>query len=75
MARFHSVTWQNGNFGSTASILSFNSKKARAAFNAQAIQRVEPIDSKKKAKLLRAGCAQRLVLWDEADPHNFRICG
>lgn len=75
MARFHAVTWQDGSFDSTASILSFNSKKARAAFPAQCVQRVESIDSKKKAALLRSGYIQRLVLWDESDPHNFRVCG
>lgn len=74
MARFHAVTWQDGSFERTASILSFNSKKARAAFPAQCSQRVEAIDSKKKAALLRSGYTQRLVLWDESDPHNFRIC-
>lgn len=75
MARFHAVTWQDGSFDSTASILSFNSKKARAAFPMQCSQRVKIIDSKQKAALLRSGYMQRLVLWDESDPHNFRICG
>ena len=73
MTRFHAVTWQDGNFDSTASILSFNSKQARAAFPLQCSQRVEAIDSKKKAALLRSGYIQRLVLWDASDPNNFRI--
>lgn len=73
MARFHSVTWQDGNFENSASVLSFDSKKARAAFPAQCSQRVEFINSKKMASLLRSGYTHRLVLWDESDPHNFRI--
>ena len=73
MARFYAVTWQDGNFESSASVLSFDSKTARAAFPSQCSQRVESINSKKMASLLRSGYPHRLVLWDESDPHNFRI--
>ena len=73
MALFHAVTWQDGNFERTASVLSFQSKAARAAYPAQSVQRVEFIDSKKKAALLRDGRYQRLVLWDAADPITFKI--
>ena len=69
--RYHSVTWQDENFDRSAIVLSFNSKKARAAFGPQCRQRFEPIDSKKKAALLRDSRLHRLVLWDESEPLRF----
>ena len=73
MARFYSVTWQEGDFGRTALVLAFDSKAARAAYPNTCPQRVEQIDSKKKAALLRDGIAVRLVLWDGRGP--FKIAG
>lgn len=72
MALFYSVTWQDGNFDRTAAVLAFYSKKARAAYPAQSSQRVEEIDSKKKASLARDGRAVTLLLWDEQAPTVFR---
>lgn len=69
MALYHSVTWQEGNFERTACVLSFTSKAARAAYRSD--QRVQQIDSKFKAKLLREGRAQVLLLWDAAEPTKF----
>jgi hypothetical protein len=71
MARFHSVTWQDGSFDKTASVLSFNSKAARAAYPAQSTSRVKEIDSKQKAALLRDGRGHALMLWDAAEPAKF----
>ena len=73
MSRFYSVTWQDGNFDRTASVLAFDSKAARAAYPAQCAQRVEAIDSKKKASLLRDGRLVRLALWDSSNPTEFKI--
>lgn len=73
MARFYSVTWADGDFDRTASVLAFNSKAARSAFPSQCSQRVENIDSKKKAALLRDGRLLRLALWDSANPAVFVI--
>lgn len=72
MALFYSVTWQDGNFDRTASVLAFYSKKARSAYPMQSAQRVEEIDSKKKAALERAGRVVTLLLWDESDPITFK---
>lgn len=73
MARFYSVTWQEGDFGRTASVLAFDSKAARSAFPAQCSQRVKEIDSKQKAALLRDGCLIRLALWDASNPTKFKF--
>ncbi len=73
MSRFYSVTWQDGNFDRTASVLAFDSKAARAAYPAQCDQRVEAIDSKKKAALLRDGRLVRLALWDASSPTEFKF--
>ena len=73
MSRFYSVTWQDGNFDRTASVLAFDSKAARAAFPAQCSQRVETIDSKKKAALMRDGRLIRLALWDASNPTEFKF--
>lgn len=74
MALFHAVTWQDGNFDSTASVLSFASKAARAAYTQlPCSQRVEDIDSKRKAALLRDGRLQRLALWDASKPAEFKF--
>lgn len=75
MARFYSVTWQDGSFDRTASVLAFDSKAARAAFPAQCAQRVKNINSKKKAALLRDGRLIRLALWDKSNPTKFNITG
>lgn len=73
MALYHSVTWQDGNFERTASILSFTSKAARDAYPEQCPQRVESINSKKKAALIKDGRLQRMVFWDKEKPLDFRI--
>ena len=73
MARFYSVTWEDGKFDRTASVLSFDSRAARAAFPAQSTQRVKSIDSKEKAELLRDGRLVRLALWDASKPTEFNI--
>ena len=73
MARFHAVTWQDGNFERTASVLSFDSKAARAAYPAQCAQRVENIDIKRKEALLKEGRAHWLALWDASEPTNFKV--
>lgn len=73
--RFHAVTWSEGDFDRTASVLSFDSKAARDAFRPQCKQRFEPIDSKKKAALLRDGRLQRIALWDASEPTRFNITG
>lgn len=75
MSRFYSVTWQEGNFDRTASVLAFDSKAARATYPAQCAQRVESIDSKKKAALVRDGRLVRLALWDASQPTKFNIVG
>ena len=73
MSRFYSVTWQDGNFDRTASVLAFDSKAARAAYPAHCAQRVEAIDAKKKASMLRDGRMVRLALWDASAPTEFKI--
>lgn len=73
MARFYSVTWQEGSFERTASVLAFNSKAARAAYPAQCAQRVKGIDSKQKAALVREGRLVRLALWDASAPTEFKF--
>ena len=72
MALFYSVTWQDGSFNATASVLAFYSKKARAAYPLQSAQRVEEIDSKKKAALTRDGRTVTLLLRDSASPAVFK---
>jgi hypothetical protein len=71
MARFHAMTWVDGDFERTASVLSFNSKAARAAYPAQSAQRVENIDARRKDRLLREGRSHRLMLWDASEPTRF----
>nr|WP_315210053.1 hypothetical protein [uncultured Albidiferax sp.] len=73
MALFHAVTWQEGNFDRTASVLSFSSKAAREAYPPQCAQRVENIDSKKKAALIRDGRLQRIAFWDAGKPTEFKF--
>lgn len=73
--RYHSITWQDGNFDRTASILSFSSLAARAAFPAQCAQRVESITHKQLKQYQRDGRLQRLVSWDRAEPTKFVISG
>jgi len=73
MSRFYAVTWQDGNFERSASVLAFDSTAARSAYPAQCSQRVESIDSKQKAKLLRDGRLIRLALWDKSRPTVFRF--
>ena len=72
MARFHAVTWQDGNFERSASVLSFDSKAAREAYPHQCSRRVEAIDHARKVSLLRDGHPHSMVLWDAADPLNFQ---
>jgi hypothetical protein len=69
--RFASVTWVDGDFNRTASVLSFDSKKARDAYSKQSSIRVQKIDSKRKKQLLNEGRPHRLVLWDVKDPSLF----
>ena len=71
--RYHSITWQDGNFDSTASILSFNSRAARAAYPAQCAQRVEPITHKQLRSYQREGRLQRLMLWNASEPTKFVV--
>ena len=71
MARFHAVTWQEGSFEQTASILSFDSKAARAAYSAQSAPRVENIHYSDLQRHLRDGRVHRLMLWDKAEPTRF----
>lgn len=71
--RFHSITWQEGNFDRTASIVSFDSRAAREAFPAQCAQRVEAITHKQLQQHLRDGRSQRLMLWDAAEPTKFVV--
>jgi hypothetical protein len=71
MKTFHAVTWQEGNFENSASVLSFNSKAARAAFPAQCSQRFEEISFNKKVNLISEGRMQRLMLWDANKPTEF----
>lgn len=71
--RFSSVAWQDGKFEGTASILLFDSKVARDAYQKHSSIRVEQIDYKRKNQLLREGRLQRLVLWDAAKPSEFNI--
>ena len=73
MSRFYSVTWSEGSFDRTASVLAFDSKAARAAYPAQCAQRVEAIDSKKKATLVKEGRGVSLALWDKNEPHQFKF--
>lgn len=73
MARFHSVTWQDGNFDRTASVLSFDSKAARAAYPGQCKQRVEAIDHKQMTAYIKDGRPHALALWDAAEPAKFLI--
>jgi hypothetical protein len=73
MARFHAVTWEDGNFGRTAVVLSFRNKAARAAYPAQSPQRVENIDYARKETLLREGRMHKLLLWDASDPAKFVV--
>jgi len=63
MTRFHAVTWQEGSFDRTASVLSFDSKAAREAYRINCPQRYEFINYTRKQALLRDGRMQRLVLW------------
>ena len=71
MSRFHAKTWAEGNFSLTCTVLSFNSKAARAAFRSCSAQRYEFINHAAKESLLRDGYKQWLMLWDAADPTTF----
>ena len=73
MARFHSVVWVDGDFSRTASVLSFNSKAARVAYRPQCAMRFEEIDHARKVQLLAEGRSHRLMLWDKANPADFRV--
>lgn len=75
MARFYSVTWQDGDFDRSASVLAFDSKAARESYPPQCPQRVSAIDSKQKTSLLREGRLLRLALWDKSDPKKYKIIG
>jgi hypothetical protein len=72
---FHAVTWQEGDFERSASVLSFASERARAAYPAQCSLRFMPISFDQKEKYLRDGRLQRLVLWDPAEPLKFVLRG
>jgi hypothetical protein len=71
MRHYCSVTWQDGSFLRTAAILSFASKKARAAFPAQCSQRVVAISAPEAKRLRVAGHPTYSMLWDSADPTVF----
>lgn len=70
---FYSMTWQESFFDNSVSILAFNTKAARTAYQAQSNLRVEPITYKHKNKMLAEGRSIRLVLWDASNPINFKI--
>jgi len=69
--RFYSLMWQEGNYHSTATLLAFNSKKARAAYPLQCARRVEPINSTFKKELIKEGYPLWLMLWDSDNPSRF----
>ncbi len=71
MARFHSVTWQDGSFESTAYVLSFDSKAARTAYIMQCDQRLRTIRYAECKKLLSEGFPHVLILWDSSKPLKF----
>ena len=71
--RYHSITWREGDFDRTASILTFNSRSARAAYPMQCEQRVESITHKQLLQYQRDGRMQRLMLWDKNDPLRFTL--
>jgi hypothetical protein len=52
---YYSISWQDGMFNQTASILQFESKKERESFRLDCAQRVEPISSKDATKRQREG--------------------
>ena len=62
--RHHSITWQDGNFANTASVLSFDSRAARAAYPAHCPQRVEPINYRTMRQHLADGRPHWLALYD-----------
>lgn len=72
---FHAVTWQEGDFERSVSVLSFTSRKARAAYPAQCKLRFVPISFDRKEAHLKEGRLQRLVLWDPSEPLKFVISG
>ena len=53
--RHHAITWQDGAFARSASILSFDSRAARAAYPQQCAQRVEPVKYAEVRQYKRAG--------------------
>lgn len=63
--------WQEGNYHSTATVLAFDSKKARAAYPLQCARRVEPINVKSKNEFTREGYPIWLMLWDSDNPLKF----
>ena len=69
--RFYSLMWQEGNYHSTATVLAFDSKKARAAYPLQCAWRVEPINVKSKNEFTREGFPVWLMLWDSENPSKF----
>ncbi len=71
---FHSNTFIDGSFRSTACVLSFYSKKARAQYPSQCAQRVETISYKQAQAYKKDGYRAVLMLWDENDPLNFVSC-
>lgn len=73
MGRFHAVMWQDGDFGRTASVLSFNSKTARSAYALQCSMRFEDLCYDRKDMLLRHGLAHWLVLCDNLESTFFFI--
>ena len=73
--RFYSLMWQEGNYHSTATVLAFNGKKARAAYPLQCARRVEPINVKSKNELTQEGFPALLMLWDADNPSKFYKIG
>jgi hypothetical protein len=70
---FYAVTWQDGSFDSTASVLAFDSRAARDAYHEQCPQMVTPIAARQKDGYLRDGYTLGLALWDAAMPTKFTI--
>jgi len=69
--RFYSIMWQDGNYHSTATVLAFDSKKARAAYPLHCARRVEPINSTSKKEFIKEGYPLWLMLWDAENPSKF----
>lgn len=71
MRHFHAVRWVDGNFDATVTVLSFDSKAARAAYSAQSKNRISPITHAWKIKYATQGRKQIFLQWDAHKPTKF----